>query len=65
MAKKTWTVDIEEVVRYQIEVKAKSAEEAAKKAEDKFFFTERKDHYKWEYMSDVNFDDPELVDEAA
>ena len=57
-----FAVEVEEVIRYYIEVEAETAEEAANEAEELFF----KDKSGYEYMSDVNFDDPvELVDEAA
>ena len=57
-----FAVEVEEVIRYYIEVEAETAEAAAQEAEEMFF--NDKDGY--EYMSDVNFDDPvELVDEEA
>ena len=53
-------VDIEKIVRYSIEVDAKTAKQAQKKAEKMFW--EEPDAY--EDMCDVEFGDVTEVDEA-
>ena len=62
-----FTVDVEETIRYWMEIEAESAEEAGRLAEERFFAERIEDRCrKWEYMGDVNFEDPEeVVDEAA
>ena len=59
----TFTVDVEEIIRYSIEVDAKTAKQARKKAEEMFFAEKIQDRCaKWEYMGDVEFSEPETVD---
>ncbi len=58
-----FTVDVEEIIRYWIEVEAESFDAAKAKAEEMFFAEKIQDRCsKWEYMGDVNFEEPELVD---
>lgn len=61
-----FTVDVEEVIRYWIEVEADSADEAGAKAEEMFFAKRIEDRCKaWEYMGNVEFCEPEqVVDEV-
>ena len=58
-----FNVDVEEIIRYCIEVEAESFD-AAKALAEKMFFEEKiADRCsKWEYMGDVEFCDPVLVD---
>jgi hypothetical protein len=62
-----FTVDIQEIIHYQMEVEADSAEEAASIAEDKFFDASRDQRSRnWEYTSHQEFEEPEeVVDEPA
>jgi len=58
-----FNVDVEEIIRYCIEVEAESFD-AAKALAEKMSFDEKiQDRCsKWEYMGDVNFEEAELVD---
>ena len=61
-----FVIEVEEMIRYQMEVKAETAQEAAQIAEDKFFETNHDDRYhQWGYAIQTEFDDAELVDEEA
>jgi hypothetical protein len=54
-----FNVDVEEIIRYCIEVEANSAEEASAKAEELFFAERIEDRCKkWEYMGNVEFEEP-------
>jgi len=57
-----FTVDIQEIIHYQIEVEAKSAMKAVQKAEKQFFDATSEERSGWEYMSDIEFGDGDLVD---
>ena len=58
-----FNVDVEEIIRYCIEVEAETADEAKAKAEEMFFEKRIEDRCKaWEYMGDVEFEEPALVD---
>lgn len=58
-----FTVEVEEVTRYAIEVEAKNATAALNKAQEQFHSTDYSDRpYKWQYAVDTNF---EVVDELA
>ena len=53
-----FTVDVEETIRYSIEVEAPNAKKARALAEKMFFEEKIADRcYKWEYAGDVNFED--------
>ena len=52
-----FNVDVEEIIRYCIEVEAESADAAKAKAEEMFFAEKIQDRcYKWEYAGDVGFE---------
>ena len=56
-------VEIQEIVRYAIEVEAKSAKKAVQKAEKQFFdATPEERSENWNYEVDIEFGDGDLVD---
>ena len=59
-----FTVEVEEVVRYRIEVEGTDRDDALRTAEC-MFFDSSIDTVLWRYSTQTNFDDPlEVVDAA-
>lgn len=58
-----YTVNVEEVAHYQIEVEAKDRDDALEKAQDMFFNASQIERSEqWEFNLQQEFDDPKEMD---